>query len=260
MTMKVKNVVKVMNFHALIRVDAAKRKAKRYQLMEKEVMSMLDQIMNNRNLILDKSILKPNPDKPKLTIYLGSDFGFCSNYNSQVNAEIEKDTDGEKILIGKKLKRNAQHVLLRMDQDELNTREREIEKILKDSIIRRQHSEINIVFIRYLNASESVKDVRQIFPLEIPRDADPEDYKDDFMIDGDVESLMTNLLITYLVYQIKIMQTSGYASENILRQNTTSESLKKIEEREELQKMEERREKRAEEFAKVIENYQKKVY
>ena len=49
--MGVKNVVKVMNFHALIRVDAAKRKARRYQLMEKEVMSMLDQIMNNRNLI-----------------------------------------------------------------------------------------------------------------------------------------------------------------------------------------------------------------
>ena len=84
--MGVKNVVKVMNFHALIRVDAAKRKARRYQLMEKEVMSMLDQIMNNRNLILDKSILKPNPDKPKLTIYLGSDFGFCGNYNSLVNA------------------------------------------------------------------------------------------------------------------------------------------------------------------------------
>ena len=80
--MGVKNVVKVMNFHSLIRVDAAKRKAKSYQVMEKEVMFMLDQIMNNRNLLLDKSILKPNPNKPKLTIYLGSDMGFCCNYNS----------------------------------------------------------------------------------------------------------------------------------------------------------------------------------
>ena len=71
---------------------------------------------------------------------------------------------------------------------------------------------------------------------------------------------MTNLLTTYLTYQLKIMRSSGYASENILRQNTTNESLKKIDEREAELLMEERREKRAEEFAKVIENYQKKVY
>lgn len=48
--MGVKNVVKVMNFHALIRVDAAKRKARRYQLMEKEVMVHAGQIMNKSNL------------------------------------------------------------------------------------------------------------------------------------------------------------------------------------------------------------------
>lgn len=257
--MGVKNVVKVMNFHALIRVDAAKRKARRYQLMEKEVMSMLDQIMNNRNLILDKSILKPNPDKPKLTIYLGSDFGFCGNYNSLVNAELDKNRDGDKILIGKKLRRHTDHVLLRINQDELEDRVQEVEKILKTSILRRQHSSIEVVFIRYLNASESCRDVYQIYPFEIARDADPDDYKDDFMIDGDIESLLTDLLATYLIYQIQIIRTSGYASENILRQNTTSESLKKIEEREEEQRMEERRERRAEEFSKVIENYQKKA-
>ena len=258
--MRVKNVVKVMNFHALIRVDVAKRKAKQYQLLEKEVLSMLDQIMNNRNLLLDKSILKPNPEKPSLTVYLGSDFGFCSNYNSQINAEIEKDRDGDKILIGKKLTGTADHVLLRMKQDEMEDRIGELEKILQTSIIRRQHSQIRIVYIRYINASESAKDVRQIFPVEIPKDANPEDYRDDFMIDGDVETLMTSLLTTYLIYQMKIMRTSGYASENILRQNTTNDSLKKIDEREEEQRMEERREKRAEAFSKVIENYQKKVY
>jgi F0F1-type ATP synthase gamma subunit len=258
--MKVKNVVKVMNFHALIRVDAAKRKAQRYQVMERELMSMIDQVMNNRNLLLDKSILKPNPDKPKLTVYLGSDFGFCSNYNSQVNAEIEKDKNGDKILIGKKLTRHADHVLLRIQQDEVDERVTEIEEILKNSLLKRQHSKIEIVFIRYVNASESVFDRRQIFPMKIRKEADPEDYKDDFMIEGDVETLMTNMLICWLVYQIRIMMTSGYASENILRQNTTNESLKKIEEREEEQLMEERREKRAKEFSKIIENYQKKAY
>ena len=258
--MGVKNVVKVMNFHSLIRVDAAKRKAKSYQVMEKEVMFMLDQIMNNRNLLLDKSILKPNPNKPKLTIYLGSDMGFCGNYNSQINAEIDKNPDGDKILIGKKLRKNAEHVLLAMEQSELDDRIMEIEKILKNSIFRRQHSEINVVFVRYLNSTESVKDMHTIFPVEISKDANPDDYKDDFMIDGDIESLLANLLATYLVYQIQIIRTSGYASENILRQNTTTESLKKIEEREEMKLMEERRERRAEEFSKVIENYQKKIH
>ena len=118
---------------------------------------------------------------------------------------------------------------------------------MKTSILRRQHSSIEVVFIRYLNASESCRDKsQQIYPFEIARDADPDDYKDDFMIDGDIESLLTDLLATYLIYQIQIIRTSGYASENILRQNTTSESLKKIEEREEEQRMEEeRRERRA---------------
>lgn len=257
--MRIKNVVKVMNFHALIRVDAAKRKAQRYMLMEREVISMLDQIMNNRNLLLDKNILTPNPDKPRLTIYLGSDFGFCSNYNSLVNGELEKDRDGDKILIGKKLRHNVDHVLLRMDQDEMEGRVREIEEILKTSILRRQHSAIDVVFVRYINATESQKDIKRIFPVEIPKDADPDDYKDDFMIDGDVETLFVNLMASYLIYQLQIVRTSGYASENILRQNTTSESLKKIEEIEEEQLMEERREKRAAEFSKVIENYQKKA-
>jgi F0F1-type ATP synthase gamma subunit len=260
MATKVKNVVKVMNFHALIRVDAAKRKAQQYQVMERELMAMLDQIMNNRNLLLDKSILKPNPDKPRLTIYLGSDFGFCSNYNSQINAEIEKNPDGEKILIGKKLTRHTNNVLLRITQDELNTRVGEIEEVLKTSIMRRQHSGIDIVFVRYINATESVKDIKQIFPVEITKDADPNDYKDDFMIEEDVETLMTDMLISWLVYQIQIMRTSGFASENIMRQNTTSESLKKIEEREEEERMEERREKRSKEFSRVIENYQRKAY
>jgi F0F1-type ATP synthase gamma subunit len=140
----------------------------------------------------------------------------------------------------------------------MDARVGEIEDILKTSILRRQHSKIEIVFIRYINASENVKDRMQIFPMEIPMDADPDDYKDDFMIEDDVETLMANMLISWIVYQIQIVRTSGYASENILRQNTTNESLKKIEEREEELLMEERREKRTKEFSKIIENYQKK--
>ena len=52
--MSIRNIVKVMNFHALIRVDNAKRKADKYRMMEEQLYRMMDVIMNNRNLILDK--------------------------------------------------------------------------------------------------------------------------------------------------------------------------------------------------------------
>ena len=154
MASKIKNVVKVMNFHALIRVENAKRRAKRYQQMEDEVYHMMDLIMNNRNLILDKNILKPRADKPTLTIYLGSDLGFCSNYNSLINGELDKNPAGDKILIGKKLKRSVEDVLLRIDQDEFEKRIAEVEAILRESIRKKKHSSIHVVYNRYVNSMQ----------------------------------------------------------------------------------------------------------
>ena len=257
MASKIKNVVKVMNFHALIRVENAKRRAKRYQQMEDEVYHMMDLIMNNRNLILDKNILKPRADKPTLTIYLGSDLGFCSNYNSLINGELDKNPAGDKILIGKKLKRSVEDVLLRIDQDEFEKRIAEVEAILRESIRKKKNSSIHVVYNRYVNSTEICLESRQIYPFEMKAEADPANYRDDFLIDGDVEDLLTELATTYLAYEIRITGFSGYASENIMRQNTTSESLKKIEEREEEALMEERRERRQQEFSKTIENFSK---
>ena len=103
--MSIRNVVKVMNFHSLIRVDKAKRQADKYLMMEDQLYAMMEAIVNNRNLILDKKIFRVNEDAPKINIYIGSDFGFCSNYNSQVNDQLHKDPAGDvKILIGKKLR------------------------------------------------------------------------------------------------------------------------------------------------------------
>lgn len=100
--MSIRNVVKVMNFHSLIRVDKAKRQADKYLMMEDQLYAMMEAIVNNRNLILDKKIFRVNEDAPKINIYIGSDFGFCSNYNSQVNDQLHKDPAGDvKILIGK---------------------------------------------------------------------------------------------------------------------------------------------------------------
>ena len=98
--MSVRNVVRVMNFHALVRVDNAKKLARKYQQMQEELMHMMSCIANNRNFRLDKQILDPPEDGMTLDIYLGSDYGFCGNYNSQINDQIRKDVVSKKILIG----------------------------------------------------------------------------------------------------------------------------------------------------------------
>ena len=43
--MKEKLIVKVMNFHSLIRVDSAKRQATKYMQMEREVVDIIDMIV-----------------------------------------------------------------------------------------------------------------------------------------------------------------------------------------------------------------------
>ena len=53
-----------MNFHALIRVDNAKRKADKYRMMQKQLQQMMASILYNRNLILDKKLLQPDPSAP----------------------------------------------------------------------------------------------------------------------------------------------------------------------------------------------------
>ena len=61
--MSIRNIVKVMNFHALIRVDNAKRKADKYRMMEEQLYRMMDVNMNNRNLILEMCI------RDRLTVF-----------------------------------------------------------------------------------------------------------------------------------------------------------------------------------------------
>ena len=75
--MNLKLVVKAMNFHALLHVDAARKKAQKYMRLEQEVGELIDLIINNRNFILDKHTLKVDPSRPALNIYIGSDYGFC---------------------------------------------------------------------------------------------------------------------------------------------------------------------------------------
>ena len=104
--MNVKAVVKVMNFHALLRVEASGRQAVKYNTMEEELSAMMSILQNNQNLRLDKRIHLPDMSLPVLRIYLGSDLGFCGSVNTSVSAVLQHDpADTEKIVIGRKLRR-----------------------------------------------------------------------------------------------------------------------------------------------------------
>ena len=72
--MKAKAVVKVMNFHALLRVDSSSKRALKYQKMQDELTEMIQIILNNKNFKLDKLVMIPKTDLPRLRIYLGTDF------------------------------------------------------------------------------------------------------------------------------------------------------------------------------------------
>ncbi len=254
--MSVKNVVRVMNFHALVRVDNAKKLAAKYMQMQESLMRMMACIANNRNFRLDKSIMQPPEDGEKVHIYLGSDFGFCGNYNSRVNEQVHASQNESLILIGKKLHvAPGAKVLLRMERKELGERFNELEALLEDLITSRRCSSIHLTYNHYENTTTIYLRRVRIYPLRTFTD---ETYTEDFEIEGDLTELYSSMMASYVAGEISLATINSRAAENVLRQNATTDSLKRIEEREEEQLMADRRVKRDKEFKKVIESYSKK--
>ena len=64
--MGVEKVVKVMNFHSLLRVDKSKKIAEMYFNTEQELHHMMAKIVYNKNLILDKKMLLTSENAPVL--------------------------------------------------------------------------------------------------------------------------------------------------------------------------------------------------
>ena len=253
--MSIRNIVKVMNFHALIRVDNAKRKADKYRMMQKQLQQMMASILYNRNLILDKKLLQPDPSAPVWNIYLGSDFGFCNNYNSLVNEKISKDHENKKILIGRKLHcRDKENILFSSTFAELEYRFDELKELLGEGIRGRKCSEINIIYNEYVNTTTIYFKTERIYPVET---SEEDGYYDDFAMEEDAGNLLADLTASYVNYEVMLAVVSGRAAENVLRQNTTTESLKKIDEIEEEKVRADRREKNNKEFEKIIDNYVK---
>lgn len=228
----IRNIVKVMNFHSLIRVDKAKSNAAKYFTFEREITRLLYTIANNRNLKLDKKMLVENPNGIVLNIYIGNDLGFCGSFNSQIYSAVKKDKDSYKIIIGKKLfNLTNENVLFIVEKEEFDNKYSEIQGIIKDFVINKKVKEINIIYNHYYSVSNIQYDKKRVFPVEVYDEEISEDVlKDDFLIETNIDELLSSMIVLYIAYNIKILECNSYAAENVMRERITRESIKKIDE------------------------------
>lgn len=255
--MAIKNIVKVMNFHSLLRVDKARKKAALYFDTEYELFKIIKKILLNKNLILDKKAIVPKADAPILNVYIGNDLGICGDFNFSINKEVRKDRN-DMILIGKKIHSfGSLNVLLNISKEEFFTNFKLIENIIYDSIINRKYREINVIYNHYYNVDRLEFKKKKLFPLDYEDDDDNDSYDEDFAMETEVTPMLNNLISLYICYEIKMCEINSYAAENVVRQQISKESLKKIEELEEEKIRVERKERKQKEFQKIIENYRK---
>lgn len=250
--MKVKSVVKVMNFYSLLRVDSSKRKAEKYFKYEELVRDFIDNILNNKNLILDKKMIEMNPKGNDLNIYIANDLGFCGSFNSNINEVLRNDLENDKIIIGKKIAKNKQYsnVMISLTKEEYFAEINKINKFLLESIKLKRYKSINLIYNHYYNVSRIERIKQQILPLE--KTNKNEKYNEDFAVEGNLNSILINIITLYLSYEIKVAVENSYASENIMRQMVTKESLKKIDEIEEEGKIIARKERNIKNLKKQI--------
>lgn len=252
--MNVKAVVKVMNFHALLRVESSKNLAQKYLAVADELEHMMSIVLNNRNLRNDKKIKLPDPSLPALKIYIGSDYGFCGSINTAISSKIQQDATSDKIVLGKKVKAGKDYHL-RMTLEEYHANFREIKEVLEEAVETQQWSEIYICYNHFFNLSKISFMEKKIYPLPPSSDAQlARAQQADFMIEGDVVQLLQNMTIAYLIYQVKIAAASAYAAENTVRQSATTESLKKIDEMDAQEVIDTRKKKTEKEFQKTIDS------
>jgi F0F1-type ATP synthase gamma subunit len=252
--MKIKNVVKVMNFQALLRMDKALKQAEKYRDVGKEVTDILSRIMYNKNLILDKMIFTPDETKPELNIYIANDYGFCGNFNAEVSKHVREDKTANKIIIGKKIRYNDDTVVLKINKEDFIKRFEEIEKCIENAIDSMSCSKINVYYNHYhsLTSFEFMK--IQLFPVEFKG----EYYEgEDFVIETDINQFLGSLMTFYICYQLRMCESISYAAENVLRTQITNSALDKIEEKEEEDRNEEFKRRKEKSILKSVENYKK---
>ena len=265
--MSVRNVVKVMNFHALLRVNDARKKVEKAFNYERELKYVIATIVNNRIFNQENLSLDFSKNEKELNIYIGSDLGFCSSFNFDVMSYLKQDDDkNDKIIIGKRVDLDVPNKILYLDKEKFLDNENKIYDLVLEGILNKKYSKINIIYIHYHNLNKQEIMKRTILPFGIDEDILDESETreisklDDFVVEGDLSFILLNLLTLYITNEIKIADAWSWASENVERQVFTNESLKKIDEREEERLKKERKARHNKEFKQIVENNNKKNY
>lgn len=252
--MRIKNVVKVMNFHSLLRVDKSKKQAESYRNVGEEVTKIIKTIVYNKNLVLDKKTLIPDPKQPKLNVYIANDYGFCGNFNSQIARQIKQDKDDYKIIIGSKIVYKDDKTILKIAKDDFYKEFSKIEETVESAIRHLTYSEINLYYNHY-NSSTSFEFRKQrLFPVNFDGTYDT---KNDFVIETDIKSMIHSLLTFYVLYELRMCECISRAAENVLRSQITSQALETIEEIEIIQENKKRKSKKTKLVSKSVENFKK---
>ena len=252
--MRIKNVVKVMNFHSLLRVDASKREAEAYRNVGEEITKIIKNIVYNKNLVLDKKVITPDPKMDKLNIYIANDYGFCGNFNSQVARQIKQDKNDYKIIIGKKIIYHDDKTILKIEKDKFYKKFNKIEKAVNDAINNGTYSEINLYYNHYNSSTSFEFKKLTLFPINFDGEYDT---KNDFVIETDITSMLYSLLTFYIMYELKMCECISRAAENVIRNQITREALDKIDEIEIEQANELRKNKKEKLVKKTVENFKK---
>lgn len=249
-----------MNFHALVRVDKARREAEKLSAMEEKLRGMIDSITNNMNLMLDKYILTINQDMPALNIYIGSDMGFCGGYNYVINESAVKEKEAVKVLIGKKLWNNIDNVVMTLNKEDYVDNPKSLDDLIMDGILGGKYSQINVLYNEYINSSTIQWNCKRVYPFDFDSKEDKSKYTEDIVCETDINDLIRKMIVTYIGFEVMITVINSFASENIMRENSTSESLKKIDEIEEEHKFQERKQISIKNFEKLIETFSKQKF
>ena len=252
----IKNVVKVMNFHSLLRVDKARKKAEHYLTVGQEITNILSEILYNKNLVLDKNALVPDENKPILDIYIANDYGYCGDFNSSVRREILKNTDNDKIIIGKKIVYKDEHTVLKIEKDSFEEKFIEIQHYIEKSLLEMNYREINIYYNHYYSSTTFAFKRIKVFPIEFTG----EYYEGtDFVAETNLNKMLKSLVSFYICYQLKMCECISEAAENLNRNQITRSALDRIEEQEEEKRNAMLRKKNEEACFKNVENFKKVV-
>lgn len=250
----IKNVVKVMNFHSLLRVDKARKRAEKYLNVGNEITKILTEILYNKNLVLDKQALVPDKNKPILDIYIANDYGYCGDFNSSVRRAIMRNVNNYKIIIGSKIVYKDNKTVLKMEKDLFNEEFSKLQHYIEKSLIDMSYSEINIYYNHYYTSTTFEFKKVNVFPIEFKG----EYYSGvDFTAETNLQNMLKSLVSFYICYQLKMCECISEAAENLNRNQITNMALDKIEEKEEERRNQYLRKRNEEACFKNVENYKK---